>query len=186
MKYPIKYAILELKLNGGPTHCYEEITKGFIVSKCYVLEEALKYTSYGDAIPKYVISFPYDNFEYFIEWMGKNSDNYYFDHYKYYYESKNDPSEAHLKDSFPIVVTQIFDTYKEAKEIANNKNGELKYNLLINTGIKEYETLSKEFDDNMNLCGEYEKFIYVNTTNMQISLLISEEQKSKLELKRNK
>ena len=53
MKYPIKYAILELKVDGGPIHGYEEITKGFIVSKCFVLAEGLKYTSVGKTIPKY-------------------------------------------------------------------------------------------------------------------------------------
>ena len=177
MKYPIKYAILELKVDGGPIHCYEEITKGFIVSKCFVLAEGLKYTSAGKTIPKYIVSFPYDGFEYFIKWMERNRDNYYFDHYKYYYESRNNPDKAYLRDNFPIIIDQIFDTYEAAKKIADHKNSELKNNLLTNTGSKAYETLSKEFADTMDLCDEYEKFIYANTTDIQISLLTSEERK---------
>jgi hypothetical protein len=175
MKYPIKYAILELKVNGGPSYYYEEKTKGFIVSKCFVLAEGLKYTSSGKTIPKYIVSFPYDDFEYFIKWMERNRDNYNFDHYSYYYESKNNPDEAYLKDNYPIIVNQIFDTYEATKEIADHKNNELKSNLLTNTGINAYEALSKEFADTMDLCGEYEKFIYANTTDMQVSLLASEE-----------
>ena len=60
MNYPIKYAVLKLKVDGDPIHWYEEITKGFIVSKS-------KYASAEKAIPKYeatekVASLNYSNF----------------------------------------------------------------------------------------------------------------------------
>ena len=37
MGFPIKYAVEELKVDGGYVYDYNDITKGFIVSKCYVL-----------------------------------------------------------------------------------------------------------------------------------------------------
>ena len=73
MNYPVKYAVLELQVDGGIRYDYEDITKGFVVSKCYVLEDRLIYSYNGSAFQKFVVSFPYDNFEYFMIWFNKNS-----------------------------------------------------------------------------------------------------------------
>ena len=55
--YPVKYAILDLKAQGGRNLAYRNISYGFIASKCYVLE---KTTSYKNCNPKqyYKVFFP--------------------------------------------------------------------------------------------------------------------------------
>ena len=47
--FPIKYAILELKEKGGYITNYEYIVRGYIVSKCWVVESSIKYFSDGDS-----------------------------------------------------------------------------------------------------------------------------------------
>lgn len=42
-KYPIKYAVLELKESGGWPVGYKDIIRGNIVSKCYVVESSIRY-----------------------------------------------------------------------------------------------------------------------------------------------
>ena len=178
MNYPIKYAVLELKVDGGILHDYEDITKGFIVSKCHVLIENLTYASNGRSYPKYIVSFPYDNFSYFDIWFARNKDNYrsyISDLYKRYYEERKNPSREYLRDGYPLhVVGELFNTYEEAKELADSKNSRLKDEILTNTGRAAYEKLKKEFEDTMEVCGEYEKYIFANTTDMEVSLLASE------------
>lgn len=172
MSYPIKYAVEDLKVDGGIIHDYEDITKGYIVSKCYVLENRL---NYRDDCISYVVSFPYDSFDIFVSWYKRNSHNYYFDIYKHYYEQRRDPNRELLRDGYPRhIVTELFDTYEEAKEVADRKNGCLKGEILTNTGSAAYEKLSEEFKDTMEICGEYEKFVFANTTDMEVSLIESE------------
>ena len=169
MSLPVKYAILELKADGGFAFDYEDITRGFIVSKCYVLEDRLIYSS---NYHKYVISFPYDNFEYFMLWFKNNQhkyNGYMNDLYKYYDETSHDPSKEYEREGYPVhIATKLYDDYFIAKEIADHKNGILKGELLTNTGSKAYQRLLGEFDNTMLMCGEYEKFIFANTSDMQI------------------
>ena len=172
MDYPIKYAVEELKVDGGINYEYEDITKGFIVSKCYVLEDRLIYLPNGETCQKFVVSFPYDQFEYFTRWFRQNSYkymSYIYDLYKNYIENKHDPSREHLRDGHPLhFVCELFDDFLEAKEMVDHKNNQLKGEILANTGRKAYEKLLKEFDDTMTMCGEYEKFIFANTSDMLV------------------
>lgn len=186
MSYPIKYAIEELKVTGGSAVCYEDITKGYIVSKCYVLEERIDCSS-GNR--KYVISFPYDDFEHFMEWFKSNKDkynHYLADLYKRYYEQRINPDRECCREGYPRhIVSELYDTYEEAKEIADRKNNLLKSEETLNTGNAAYQKLSQEFADTMEICGEYEKFIFANTADMEVSKevkgpLISDELKSML------
>lgn len=180
MGYPIKYAVLELKADGGIAHDYEDITKGFVVSKCHILEDRLIYLYNGATYQKIVVSFPYDNFEYFMIWFHQNShkySSYIYDLYKNYFESKHDPSREHLRDGYPLhIVSELFNTYEEAKELADHKNGQLKGEILKNTGRSAYEKLLKDFDETMLMCGEYEKYIFANTNDM----IIDKEQNKEL------
>lgn len=177
MSYPIKYAVEELKVDGGYEYGYEEITKGYIVSKCYVLESRL---NYGNNHTTYVVSFPYDNFDSFVSWYYRNSYNYNFDIYKHYYEQRRKPDRELLRDEYPRhIICELFDTYEEAKDLADSKNSCLRGKILTNTGSAAYEKRSKEFNNMMEICGEYEKFIFANTTDMAISHIESEETYSK-------
>ena len=171
MSYPIKYAVEELKVDGGYEYGYEKITKGFIVSKCYILESRF---NYGTENTTYVVSFPYDNFDSFVSWYYRNSYNYNFDIYKHYYEQRRNPDRELLRDEYPYhIICELFDTYEEAKELVDNKNGCLRGKVLTNTGNAVYDKLSKEFNNTMEICGEYEKFIFANTTDMEVSMVES-------------
>ena len=155
-------------------------------SVCYVLEERIDCSS-GNR--KYVVSFPYDDFEHFMEWFKINKDkyNYYIAAlYKRYYEQRINPDRECYREGYPRhIVIELYDTYEEAKEIADRKNTLLKSEETLNTGSAAYQKLSQEFANTMEICGEYEKFIFVNTTDMEVSKevkgpLISDELKSML------
>lgn len=40
--YPIKYAVERLTIGGGYKNGYEDVTEGYIVSKCYVADTKSK------------------------------------------------------------------------------------------------------------------------------------------------
>lgn len=170
--YPIKYAVLELKVNGGAKHCYEDITKAFIASKCYVLEERKIFMSYNDHILiEYVVSFPYDKFEDFVEWYKINQKYYNFDYYRYYNESQRDQCNERNRDNYPVhLVSELFDTYEEAKECAEVKNSHLRWLAVSTANSQLYEKLDKEFKETFEMSAEYEKYIYENTSDMEVSL----------------
>lgn len=168
MKYPIKYAIEELKVDGGYEYGYEKIAKGYIVSKCYVLESRF---NYANEFTTHVVSFPYDNFDSFVSWYYRNSYNYNFDIYKHYYEQRRNPDRELLRDDYPHhIICEMFTCYEEAKNIADSKNSCLRGKILTNTGSAAYDKLSKEFNNMMNICSEYEKYIFANTSDMEVSI----------------
>lgn len=57
LRFPIKYAVLELKSPGGYSTNYEDVTEGFIVSKCYVVGCEVKYFPTGEAKVTYKVYF---------------------------------------------------------------------------------------------------------------------------------
>ena len=65
INYPIKYAVLELKKRGGWAVDFEDVTQGFIVSKCYVVESNIVYNADGTNSVKHKVVFPYDDISLF-------------------------------------------------------------------------------------------------------------------------
>lgn len=65
INYPIKYTILELKERGGYLVGYEDITQGFVVSKCYVIESSIAYNADGSNKIIHKVVFPFQNIESF-------------------------------------------------------------------------------------------------------------------------
>ena len=59
VNFPIKYAVLELTQSGGWMVDYKDITKGFIVSKCYVIEDNIIYDSDGNSKIVHKVFFPF-------------------------------------------------------------------------------------------------------------------------------
>ena len=59
LNYPIKYAVQELKINKGYDSNYEDVTFGFVVSKCYVISQNIKYNADGTSAQTYDVLFPY-------------------------------------------------------------------------------------------------------------------------------
>ena len=59
---PVKYAVLELKELGGWLENYNNVSRGFIVSKCYLKKSSIEYFGYGMKEEKYDVIFPFTDF----------------------------------------------------------------------------------------------------------------------------
>ncbi len=166
LKYPVKYAILELKQNGGWINNYEKITQGFIVSKCYVMDSNIKFFSDGKSEESYKVVFPFSN--------NPNTEL----SLKHIISNPN-PTRAIDGTCFSSdTVSDLFDTYEEANALALKKNKELETKLVLEISIwdpfwKEKKQKTKEqFSKKMELCHEIENWILNHTSYMKISRLI--------------
>ena len=79
---PVKYAVLELKELGGWLENYNNVTRGFIVSKCYLKKSSIEYFGYGMKEEKYDVIFPFTDFLEFKTSLKK----YNYKLYKIYFE----------------------------------------------------------------------------------------------------
>lgn len=188
INYPIKYAILELKKIGGLSVGYENITQGFIVSKCYVVESNVTYHSDGKSEITHKVVFPFENISYFESSLMYGEQNI---------GEKRIPSYDTCLRPYPInIVTDLFDTYEEAKIIAEKKNGECRRSLIHKVTIgnsnwkEKFEELQQEFEQKLKLCNLFEKLVLEATEDMNITEQLSgDEQKPivrVLKPKRNK
>ena len=175
INYPIKYAVLELKERGGWAVHYEEITNGFIVSKCYVIGSEVVYNSDGTSTIKHHVAFPYEDIETFKASFRNRKINIGKENILHY-DVNNKP--------WPIrIVSSIYDSYEEAKKDALDKNEDYKHNIIYNVpspkgGLKlnwkeQYESLIKEFENNLELCNLFEQLVITETENMTVSKDIS-------------
>lgn len=177
INYPIKYAVLELKEKGGFLVGYENITQGFIVSKCYVMESNIVYNSDGSNEVTHKVVFPFKNIL-CLEVSIRNG--------KQNIGKENIPSYDANNRPYPVnIVTNLFDSYEEAKNIAEEKNEECRDNLILevdmgNPNWKEtFEIMKYEFDQRIELCNLFERLVLEATEDMEISELLStDEQKS--------
>ena len=161
LKYPIKYAVLELTDENSKTF-------GFIVSKCYVVEALTKYLPDGNSRKYYKVVFPYTNivdykqkicYEYHTQDIGIR----YTPNYDYFGEIYNGK-----------VVDELFDNYDVAYVNSILKNKQLVEDLYSKLPIfhpnyeKEKEEISSKFSLNMSLCEKFEKLILEQTRDMII------------------
>lgn len=107
VKYPVKYALLPIYEQTGWTPGVNELEReygirAYIVSKVYVKKEMLEYHNDGTTKKKYYVVYPYVRDLSLDVW--RRDDSFAFD--------KN--SEE--------VVEELFDTYEEAKKVANAKH----------------------------------------------------------------
>ena len=173
INYPIKYAVLELKEKGGWPVGYKDIIRGYIVSKCYVMESKISYRSDGTNKVTHKVVFPFTDLERF-ETSVKNNEYYLGEAEMPRYDACNNP--------YPVnIVDDLFDTFEEAKISANEKNEELEANLLLNipssiftekiksSFITQYKALEKEFKEKLELCYLFEQLLLKKTENMIIS-----------------
>ena len=169
-KYPIKYAVLELKERGGWLVGYEDIIRGYIASKCYVVESLIKYLPSGKQEILHKVVFPITDLEGFKLKLSRNS--LYFEKDSVKYDACNNP--------YPIrIVEEIFDNYEETKIQAKHKNKDLERKIIINGTIhlpisnQEFkETLKKlknEFTEQLSICELFEQTITENTKDMEIT-----------------
>jgi len=172
LRYPIKYAILELKEQGGWLFDYSDITQGFIVSKCYVVESSIKYLSNGDSKITHKVVFPYKNISAFRLSLKRGFS---------YSDEETIPSYDAGRNPYPVdIVSDLFDSYEEAKELALQKNEEMEDELILRTSLskglnkEKYEKLKAYFLEGANVCQQFEELISVCTEHMNISGINSE------------
>ncbi len=167
ISYPIKYAVLELKKEGGWSNGYEDIFQGFIVSKCYVMESNIVYHSDGSNEITHKVVFPFDNISCLGDLPFDGSQSIGEENVPYY-DACNMPKPVH-------VVTDLFDSYEEAKTIAEGKNKEYKDNLILQVSVsgpdwkKKLEKLEQKFDRALELCYLFEQLALKETDDMKIS-----------------
>lgn len=174
INYPIKYAVLELKEKGGWLVGYEDITQGFIVSKCYVVESNIIYNADGSYKITHKVVFPFTDIASLrISLMNGCQNNI---------GEKNIPSYDACNKPYPInEVADLFDSYEEAKIIADEKNEGLKHNLILKVSISDsnwkekYETLKSEFNQRLKLCNFFEQLVLEATERMELSEQLTSE-----------
>jgi len=176
LNYPIKYAVMELKERKGWIDNYEEITCGFIVSKCYVVDSNIKYYSNGELKISHKVVFPFcikPSYELSLKDICENPNPTY-----------DLLGNCYLEQT----VENIFNTYEEAKIKASQKNESLKEKLCLQVyvfdpNLKEnYNELKKEFDKKIEVCQDIEKWIAYHTSLMRVTknnIVIENEQNQK-------
>lgn len=170
MGYPVKYAVEELKVEGGYITNGEDVIKGYIVSKCYLIEDRISYDeSYEVKGIKHLVAFPYVDFEDFITYKRRirNMNTTPFRSIPDYYEVRKDPNREKLGYSH-FIISDLYDSYEEAFFAADSKNITLKGELLLHTSTNQYEVESARIDYDLDLCREYEKFVFERTTDMKV------------------
>jgi len=134
--YPIYYAVMEIKDDGGFFRGYERPNKYYFVSKCYLLGKNITYLPTGKTSETYQVAFPYK----------RNNDNH-----KYF--ERVFPSTESTKE-----VDKIFTTFEEAYLEAENKNQEEQiYRIIFDSKEKrkmrllgklaQYKMLAKILDE---------------------------------------
>ncbi len=179
INFPIKYAVLELKEKGGWAVGYKDIIRGYIVSKCYVMESSISYKSDGTNKITHKVVFPYKNLE-TLEISIKNGEYYLGKAELPRYDAYNNPYPVNIVDS-------LFDTFEEAKIIANEKNEELEANILwaiptLGNNNSLYETKKNEFKDKLRLCDLFEQLLLEIAEDMSITEDISLDTKQPIKI----
>lgn len=167
-KYPIKYAILQLKEKGGWLEEYEDIVRGNIVSKCFVVESSIKYFSDGSSRIFHKVVFPFKNLE-TLKLSLLNKDEFI--------GTKVIPSYDASYNPYPVdIVLDLFDTYEDAKVKAQEENEKMRHKIVLNVPFKisdprfkqtltEYE---QAFINQLSVCQLFEKLSLLNTEDMNI------------------
>ena len=178
--FPIKYAILELKEKGGYITNYKDIVRGYIVSKCWVVESSIKYFSDGSSKLFHKVIFPYKDLD-TLKTSLHNDDQYIGERVTIDYDFNYNP--------VPVdVVSELFDSYEDAKIIAEEKNQEMKNNIAskVYFSISDprfKQTLSAyehEFAEQLAICYLFEKLSLLKTENMTITESLSQNKEIQL------
>ena len=173
--FPIKYAILELKEKGGYITNYEDIVRGYIVSKCWLVESSIKYFSNGNSKFSHKVIFPYKDLD-ILKTSLRNDVEYIGERVTINYDFNYNP--------YPVdVVSELFDSYEDAKIIAEEKNRIMKNNIaskiyfsVLDPRFKQtlcdYEN---EFAIQLSICQLFEKLSLLETEDMTIEEDISQD-----------
>lgn len=164
LNYPVKYAVLELKVKGDWKNDYKDRTIGFIASKCRIVSQNIRYFQDGTSKLSYQVVFPYKNIE---EYKNRISRNLPFD------EIEKLPNFGSYDNCLnATVVSEIYDTYDEASDVADNKNSDMRHfagAFVYPTWQVKREEKIKEFDTNIAICKSFEHDIIEATSSMQVT-----------------
>lgn len=165
LNYPIKYAVLELKRKGGWSENYEDITVGFIASKCYVISQTLRHFADGTSKISNNVVFPYkDICKFETLTLGEIE----------YSEKESIPEFGWENCTNFDEVTELFDDYESACLNANQKNDELcsKEALHINFSDPNWKFLHRQklekVRETLRICKLFEQFVLESTTEMRV------------------
>lgn len=138
----IKYAILGLKEGIDKDIC------GYVISKCYVMEEDTVFNNDIDKI--YSVFFPYVDFSY----------------------ERRSLEEDYYDINSPLhVVSKLFDSYDDAVIEKKLNNALLKNKILLNNyfnGDSDELDINNIVYNNFKKCDSYEKYILDNTKDMKV------------------
>ena len=173
--FPINYTVLELKEDGGYITNYEDIVRGYIVSKCWVVESSIKYYEDGNSKLFHKVIFPYKNLETLKASLRNNS--------KYIGERVIINHDFNYNPYPTDIVTNLFDTYEEAKLKAEEKNKELKNQIVskvyFNISDSKFKqmlaTCEQEFSAQLSICQLFEELSLLKTKDMTITKSINQE-----------
>lgn len=159
LNYKIKYAVQKLTITGGFTKNYEDITLGFIASICYVINQNISYLPNGIIETKFKVVFPYKNIDDFkcsLSGLTKYEENPTLPKYNIFGECKNKNT-----------VKEIYDTYEEALLAAEEENKNRKKQIIKRT--TNYKEELEKYNQDLQICKQFEQLIHEKTKNMQIS-----------------
>ena len=158
LNYPIKYAVLELKINKGYESNYEDVTFGYIVSKCYVTNQNIKYFHDGTHEQTYEVVFPYKDIHTF-KYSTLLRENEF-----------NEKAQTPIYSLNDTTVSMIFNTYEEAAIFKEQANNNFKRSIFMNYGTtNKAKTMLNEFKENQQICEKYEKIILEKNKHMTIT-----------------
>lgn len=184
--FPIKYAVLELKAKN---YNGDDITKGYIVSKCYFVGiRTFLFPGETRETIYYKVVFPYKDYVGFLNSLRDNK--------------KDIGKRVIPSDNSNQIdeVFKIFNTYEDAKKMAERENQLIEfdlfrlattlrkhgpvYNKRIHKAIGEtYNYLVNNFKKDLRTCYLFEKLILANTEDMIITYNMENNEQLKLQKK---
>lgn len=157
LKYPQKFAVLPVEERLGWGGGYEKVTRGFVASKCYLVEAKTTYCPNGERKVTYKVVFPYRDFAEYKRRL----------HQGILSLGKEEVPEYSIYDGLMNYneVAYIFDSYEEAEYLASIENQKLGTHLLDDISFllpdwqERYEKKKADFSNQLDLCMQFGKAI---------------------------
>lgn len=166
--FPIRYAVLKLTEPGGYLNNYTDIVWGYIVSKCYVMEQVVRYLTNGNKEIFYKVVFPFKSLETLRLSCFKGSKDL---------GERQVPHYDVDGEVYPIdIVTHLFTSYDDAKMKALEENEKMRQQIVSKIPLRPIGLNVKhnlvdymaEFNEKLEFCYLFEKLALENTLDMQI------------------
>ena len=175
IKLPRKYAVLELKEQGGWGENYRDITVGYIPSMCYLVETTTKYLSDGNTKVTSKVVFPYRNISQFKQNLRQGTEEI---------GEKEEPEYNYQGQVLNAEEVQyVFESYEEAEYLAEIYNGNIHAHLLDGISLSESDWKDKFrhkeeiFQENQTICKRFAGQVKLKTESVieQLKLLKNKE-----------